>query len=225
MKIVYKQYNAVASWRWDVDPSGSSSGGGPSAQKDTLGNLAVEDDEEEDEDDEEDDEESDDEEEMCGVCQQEFESACPGCKTPGDDCPLTIMGPPSFVPANGTTISAPQVTPLDAEGEYNRSETHTIRPNGTDTDTDAAEAEHESTPPSIHTLSQAGDLPSLHALKQSGNLTEETVNSRDEQGVTALHWAAINNHVAVCRFLLELGAEIDPVGGELKATPLMWAAR
>jgi hypothetical protein len=91
MKIVYKQYNAVASWRWDVDPS-SSGGGGPSTSRDIRGHLATEEEEEEEEsDDDDDDEDSEDseEEEMCGVCQQEFESACPGCKTPGDDCPLS----------------------------------------------------------------------------------------------------------------------------------------
>ena len=63
-----------------------------------MQNHAAVDEEEEDEDGDEEDgdedgdsseEESEEEEEMCGVCQQEFESACPGCKTPGDDCPLS----------------------------------------------------------------------------------------------------------------------------------------
>ena len=44
-------------------------------------------------------------------------------------------------------------------------------------------------------------------------------------GVTALHWAAINNHVAVARCLLEHGADVNAVGGDLQATPLLWAAR
>lgn len=141
---------------------------------------------------------------------------------------LVIMGPPppSFVPANSSTLSAPQVTPLDAEGE-----TRTIRPAETDDidiETTTSEHENDSTkPPNIHALCQLGNLPALRNLKQSGDLTKETVNSRDSQGVTPLHWAAINNHVAVCRFLLEEceGCEVDSVGGELKATPLMWAAR
>jgi ankyrin repeat protein len=40
-----------------------------------------------------------------------------------------------------------------------------------------------------------------------------------------LHWAAINAHVDVCRWLLEHGAEVDAIGGDLQATPLQWAAR
>ena len=59
------------------------------------------------------------------------------------------------------------------------------------------------------------------AASSSGNLA----NERDGQGIAALHWAAINNHVIACKMLLESGAEVDAVGGELGATPLQWAAR
>lgn len=51
------------------------------------------------------------------------------------------------------------------------------------------------------------------------------VNERDSQDVTPLHWAAINAQIPVCRWLLDNGAEVDPVGGDLRATPLQWAAR
>ncbi len=34
----------------------------------------------------------DDEDDCCGICQEAFESACPGCKMPGDDCPLSEWG-------------------------------------------------------------------------------------------------------------------------------------
>lgn len=51
------------------------------------------------------------------------------------------------------------------------------------------------------------------------------VSARDDQDVTPLHWAAINAHVAACKWLLDHGADIDAMGGELKATPLQWAAR
>ncbi|KAI8900654.1 anaphase-promoting complex subunit 11 [Globomyces pollinis-pini] len=27
-------------------------------------------------------------EEVCGICQGPFEGTCPGCKVPGNDCPL-----------------------------------------------------------------------------------------------------------------------------------------
>lgn len=40
-----------------------------------------------------------------------------------------------------------------------------------------------------------------------------------------LHWAAINGHLVFCKVLLDNGAQIDPRGGELDATPMMWAAK
>eukprot|EP00095_Tigriopus_kingsejongensis_P001050 maker-scaffold397_size184017-snap-gene-0.42 protein:Tk01050 transcript:maker-scaffold397_size184017-snap-gene-0.42-mRNA-1 annotation:"atp-binding domain-containing protein 3" len=47
----------------------------------------------------------------------------------------------------------------------------------------------------------------------------------DADGITLLHWAAINNRQAIMRVLLRAGARVDAVGGELKATPLHWATR
>ncbi len=32
---------------------------------------------------------------------------------------------------------------------------------------------------------------------------------RDNKGVTALHWAAVNGHLACCRFLVENGVDIN----------------
>jgi palmitoyltransferase len=40
-----------------------------------------------------------------------------------------------------------------------------------------------------------------------------------------LQWAAINNQYAMCKFLIEHGAEINTKGGESVATPLQWAAQ
>lgn len=51
------------------------------------------------------------------------------------------------------------------------------------------------------------------------------VNERDSETVTLLHWAAINNRKEIMGFLIEKGAEVDAVGGELNATPLHWATR
>ncbi len=36
---------------------------------------------------------------------------------------------------------------------------------------------------------------------------------RGKDNVTALHWAAINNHIPVAQYLLDKGAEIDALGG------------
>ena len=38
-------------------------------------------------------------------------------------------------------------------------------------------------------------------------------------------WAAINNHYAMCKFLIEAGADVNAKGGEAVATPAMWAAQ
>jgi ankyrin repeat protein len=40
-----------------------------------------------------------------------------------------------------------------------------------------------------------------------------------------LHWAAINAQLPACRLLLEHGADVDALGGDLVATPMQWAAR
>lgn len=40
-----------------------------------------------------------------------------------------------------------------------------------------------------------------------------------------LQWAAINNHYALCKYLIEQGAEVNAKGGESVATPAMWAAQ
>ena len=76
--------------------------------------------------------------------------------------------------------------------------------------------------PTIHQLAQQGDVAGMEALLADGDLD---VNARDSQDVTPLHWAAINAHVAACRWLVDHGADVDAIGGELKATPLQWAAR
>lgn len=49
------------------------------------------------------------------------------------------------------------------------------------------------------------------------------VNERDNEDVTLLHWAAINNRIEIVKFLIIKGAIIDAIGGETKSTPLHWA--
>ncbi|KER21088.1 DHHC zinc finger domain protein, partial [Opisthorchis viverrini] len=51
------------------------------------------------------------------------------------------------------------------------------------------------------------------------------VNQLDDEGVSLLHWAAINNRIAIVRYLLAKGAQVDRTGGHLAATPLHWAIR
>jgi len=51
------------------------------------------------------------------------------------------------------------------------------------------------------------------------------VNQRDEENITLLHWASINNRKEIVQFLIKKGSVIDAVGGELMSTPLHWATR
>lgn len=51
------------------------------------------------------------------------------------------------------------------------------------------------------------------------------INKPDPQNIYLLHWAAINNKIDVIKYLISKGAAVDPVGGDLRATPLHWATR
>ena len=51
------------------------------------------------------------------------------------------------------------------------------------------------------------------------------VAQRDDEDVTLLHWASINNRKDLVSFYVSKGAQIDARGGKLLATPLHWAVR
>ncbi|BFZ60483.1 palmitoyltransferase akr1 [Saitoella coloradoensis] len=74
----------------------------------------------------------------------------------------------------------------------------------------------------IWVAAQRGDLTRIQHLLDTG-LASAT--SSDSQGITPLHWAAINDHLLVCKLLLQNGADPNARGGDLSATPLHWAAR
>ncbi|KAG6889323.1 hypothetical protein C0992_005649 [Termitomyces sp. T32_za158] len=74
----------------------------------------------------------------------------------------------------------------------------------------------------IFSAAQRGDVDLLRELIESGRAK---ATDRDDQNITALHWAAINAHLSACKYLLEQGAEVDALGGDLVATPMQWAAR
>lgn len=82
MKFSVTSYNAVAVWKWDTHTSSSEHKlyhYARSADPAASGGYGEYDD---DDDDEEDDD-------VCGICRLAFESTCPDCKVPGDDCPLS----------------------------------------------------------------------------------------------------------------------------------------
>ncbi|KAJ9301496.1 hypothetical protein DTO271G3_1631 [Paecilomyces variotii] len=74
----------------------------------------------------------------------------------------------------------------------------------------------------IMQLARLGEIAAMQKLFESKQFDAKY---RDEEGITPLHWAAINNQYAMCRFLLDSGADVNAKGGESVATPAMWAAQ
>ena len=74
----------------------------------------------------------------------------------------------------------------------------------------------------IMQLARLGEVQAIQKLIESGAFD---IKYKDEESITPLHWAAINNQYAVCKYLLEAGANVNAKGGESVATPAMWAAQ
>ncbi|KIW56194.1 hypothetical protein PV05_04872 [Exophiala xenobiotica] len=74
----------------------------------------------------------------------------------------------------------------------------------------------------IMQCARIGALEHIQKMIQSGKYN---VKYKDEEGITPLHWAAINNQYAVCKYLLEQGADVNAKGGESNATAVMWASQ
>ncbi|BAE65354.1 ankyrin repeat protein [Aspergillus flavus] len=74
----------------------------------------------------------------------------------------------------------------------------------------------------IMQIARIGEVPAMQRLFDEKKFS---ANHKDEEGITPLHWAAINNQYAMCKFLLDSGADVNAKGGESVATPAMWAAQ
>lgn len=70
--------------------------------------------------------------------------------------------------------------------------------------------------------SQYGILQRCIELVEQENVS---VVNGDEEGITVLHWAAINNRIPVASYFIQKGADVNAIGGELQGTPLHWATR
>ncbi|OMJ12543.1 Palmitoyltransferase AKR1 [Smittium culicis] len=71
--------------------------------------------------------------------------------------------------------------------------------------------------------SQNGDLFTVRRWVETFGMSPDSL---DQQGCTALHWACINGHLNVVKYLVEIGhADINAAKGEMKAPPLFWACR
>lgn len=71
-------------------------------------------------------------------------------------------------------------------------------------------------------LARVGDIQGIKKLYSNGSFNSSYC---DEEGITPLHWAAINNQYAMCEFLIGEGVDVNKKGGESVATPAMWAAQ
>ncbi|KAF2259862.1 palmitoyltransferas-like protein akr1 [Lojkania enalia] len=74
----------------------------------------------------------------------------------------------------------------------------------------------------IMQLARLGEIAAMEKLFNSGKYD---ATYADEEGITPLHWAAINNHYALCHFLIQNGANVNAKGGDAIATPVLWAAK
>ncbi|KAF2763207.1 palmitoyltransferase akr1 [Pseudovirgaria hyperparasitica] len=74
----------------------------------------------------------------------------------------------------------------------------------------------------IMQLARLGEIGAIQKLFDAGKVDATYV---DDQGITPLHWAAINNHYALCHFLIQAGANLNAKGGDAVATPILWAAK
>lgn len=70
----------------------------------------------------------------------------------------------------------------------------------------------------------SGDKDKVQVLIEKSNNSKELVNSPDNSGYTALHYAARNGYVDICKLLLSRGADIDAQTRSGKVTPLLKAA-
>ncbi|KAI4200887.1 MAG: hypothetical protein LQ348_001704 [Seirophora lacunosa] len=71
-------------------------------------------------------------------------------------------------------------------------------------------------------LARLGEIGPIQKLFEEGKYK---ANHTDAENITPLHWAAINNHYALCQYLIDQGADVNAVGGESEATPAQWAVQ
>ncbi|KAF2835208.1 palmitoyltransferas-like protein akr1 [Patellaria atrata CBS 101060] len=109
--------------------------------------------------------------------------------------------PPTSKTANGTTAPSAQTVELDEISPSSRRF------------------------PIEEDIMQLSRLGEIAAIQKLFNSKKFDASYRDEQGITPLHWAAINNHYALSHFLIQSGAPVNAKGGDAMATPVLWAAK
>jgi len=72
----------------------------------------------------------------------------------------------------------------------------------------------------ICAVASTGNLENLKYLVESLNIS---VNTRDNDGTTPLHWASLQKHFEVVKYLVSKCADLEAQNNDEKQTPLMWA--
>lgn len=95
-------------------------------------------------------------------------------------------------------------------------------------DVELANVQNGSAVPSLpleEDIMQCSRIGALEHIQKMIDTGKYKANYQDAEGITPLHWAAINNQYAVCKYLLENGANVNARGGDSNATAAMWAAQ
>eukprot|EP00731_Ephydatia_muelleri_P006292 Em0003g540a len=79
--------------------------------------------------------------------------------------------------------------------------------------------------PSTFSLVEAAQYGILERCRHLVENEGADVTKGDAEGITVLHWAAINNRLPVASYFIQKGANVNAIGGELRSCPIHWAAR
>ncbi|ONH70722.1 Palmitoyltransferase AKR1 [Pichia kudriavzevii] len=77
----------------------------------------------------------------------------------------------------------------------------------------------------IVSASQHGNITVLRHYLDPSNTSPISANITDSNGITLVHWAALNNRLEALKYLVSIGADADIPAGDMGATPLLWAVR
>ncbi|KAJ5605922.1 hypothetical protein N7510_008703 [Penicillium lagena] len=133
---------------------------------------------------------------------------------------LSSSDTPGSSPAGGNSGATSSSTSKETSPPNAEVEMKNMRPDGS-----------KGSVPVEEDIMQLARMGEIGAMQNLFTAKKFTANHRDEEGITPLHvrfpplWAAINNQYAMCRFLLDSGADVNAKGGESVATPAMWAAQ
>ena len=119
---------------------------------------------------------------------------------------------------DGSEILEPDEAIVIAESSQNNFET---------TKDDDPEDNRNSIIEQVVAAAQYGDIKVLkfYLTKSTENSNPLSPNLTDSEGITLVHWAALNNKLAAMKFLVSIGADPDVPAGDMHATPLLWAVR